>query len=160
MAAFITGTPAVGQPGDIHDSALNPLGMIVSGIDADGLAAEYIYLKGVASTVAGTWVTFDELGLTTRAVANAQGGVAVATAAVVASKWGWYHYSGQPDALCLASFADNGKVYLTATDGSVDDADVSGDVVYGAIGRSARDTTTGMAVFEIHRPFVMDLAAD
>jgi ABC-type uncharacterized transport system permease subunit len=42
---------------------------------------EYIYLKGVASTLAGSWVTYDELGVTTLLAANAKGPVAIAMAA-------------------------------------------------------------------------------
>jgi hypothetical protein len=56
--------------------------------DKDG--NEYIYLQGVASTVAGDVVSFDEAHLTTRLVANAKGRVAVAMAATVASTFGWY----------------------------------------------------------------------
>lgn len=122
---------------------------------------EYIYLQGVASCADGTWVTFDEDFVTIRAVADGQGQVAVANAAVDATtEYGWFTIWGREDALCLASFADNGKVYLTATAGSVDDTDVAGDAVIGAIGRSARDTTTGMAEFQLMYPFVTDLAID
>lgn len=160
MSAVITSHIVNGLPGDIHTTQQNPLGMIVSGIDANGYFAEWIYLKGVASTALGTWVTYDEAAVTIRAVANAQGGVAIAPAALVAATFGWFQITGSVSALCLASFADNGKVYLTATDGSVDDADVAGDVVIGAIGRSARDTTTGLATFQIMRPYVLDLAID
>ena len=122
---------------------------------------EYIYLQGVASCADGTWVTFDEDFVTIRAVADGQGQVAVANAAVDATtEYGWFTIWGREDALCLASFADNGKVYLTSTAGSVDDADVSGDFVVGAIGRSARDTTTGMAEFQLNYPQVQDTAFD
>jgi len=122
---------------------------------------EYIYLQGVANCADGSWVTFDEDHVTTLAVANAQGRVAIANAAVDATtEYGWFTIYGREDGLCLTGFVDNGKVYLTATAGSVDDADVAGDVVIGAIGRSARDTTTGMAEFELNYPVVMDLAID
>ena len=121
---------------------------------------EFISLKGIASTVVGTWVTFDEAGLTTRAVANAQGRVGIAMAITVANTFGWYQIYGSATGLCLTGFLDNGKVYLTATDGSVDDADVAGDVVIGAIGRSARVVATGMATFELNYPIVLDLAID
>lgn len=128
---------------------------------SDPAGNEYIYLKGVASTVAGSWVTFDEAHVTTLAVADAQGRVAVAQAAVDStSEYGWYMIYGTCSALCLASFLDNGKVYLTSTPGSVDDADVAGDAIVGAVGRSARNTTTGMATFELNRPFAHDLAFD
>lgn len=160
MAAYLSDRAVVGQPGDIHTSQQNPLGMICPGVDANGYFAEYVYLTGVASTVAGSWVTYDEAGLTILTVADAQGDVAIATAAIVAASYGWYQVTGNVSALCLASFADNGKVYLTSTAGSVDDADVAGDFVVGAIGRSARDTTTGKATFQISRPKVQDTAFD
>ena len=121
---------------------------------------EYIYLQGVASTLENSWVTMDEAHLTTLAVADAQGRVAIAMAAIVADKYGWYQIYGKATGLCLASFADNGKVYLTSTAGSIDDADVTGDVVIGAIGRSARDTDTGAATFELNYPIAQDLAID
>jgi len=152
----ISGDGVVGYSTDIHSAAKNPVGKRAY----DESDNEYIYLKGVADTLAGSWVSFDEAGLTLLAVANAQGRVAVAKAATVASTWGWYQIYGSTSALCLVSFVDNGKVYLTATPGSVDDTDVSADFVLGAVGRSARDTTTGMATFELNYPMVLDLAAD
>lgn len=128
----------------------------------DKAAKEYIYLSGVASTAAGSWVTFDEAHLTLLAVANAQGRVAISlTANTSATNYAWYQIYGKAVGKALTGFADNGKVYLTATAGSVDDADVAGDVVIGAIGRSALDTpTTGMAYFELSYPVVLDLAID
>lgn len=122
---------------------------------------EFIYLKGVASTAVGSWVFFDEAHVTTLTVANSLGRVAVARAAVDATtKFGWYQIYGSVSALCLASFADNAKVWVTSTAGSVDDADVAVDLVDGAIGRSARDTTTGLATFELNYPMAHDLAFD
>ena len=146
-----------GGPTDVHSSQQNQVGRIAKGEDSSGNFAEYIYLQGVASCVLGTWVTYDEAYVTTRAVANGQGRVAVALAAVDATtEYGWFQITGKVSALCLASFVDNGVVYLTSTDGSVDDSDVAGDQVYGAVGRSARDTTTGLATFELNRPEVLD----
>lgn len=153
----VVGIALEGYVTDIHSEAKNPVGTIAY----DEAGNRYKYLKGVASTVAGSFVTYDEAGLTLLAVADAQGGVAIAQAATVAEKYGWYAIEGSHDGLCLASFVDNGKVYLTATPGSVDDTDVAGDAVIGVIGRSARDTTTGMATFQlIGTPMVMDLAID
>lgn len=128
--------------------------------DNDG--NEYIYLKGVDSCAIGSVVSFDEAHVTTLAVANAQGRVAVAKAAVDAStKYGWFGIYGKHAAKVLALFADNGKVYLTSTAGSVDDSDVAGDAVIGMIGRSAIDTpSTGLAYMELNYPVVMDLAVD
>ena len=121
---------------------------------------DFIYLLGVASTAIGTWVTFDEAHVTTRTAANAQGRVAIAMAATVASTYGWYQIYGSASGLALTAFADNGKVYLTSTAGSVDDTDVSGDFVFGAIGRSAVNETTLLATFELSYPVVQDTAFD
>ena len=126
----------------------------------DENGAEFIYLTGVASTVVGSWVTFDEAHLTTLAVANGQGRVAIAMAAITADKYGWYQIYGSASGLAKTAFADNGKVYLTSTAGSVDDTDVSGDAVIGAVGRSAVNETTLLATFELNYPMVQDLAID
>jgi len=123
-------------------------------------AKDFIYLQGVVSTAIGSWVTFDEAHLTIRTVADAQGRVAIAMAAILAAQFGWYQIYGKASGLTLASFADNGKVYLTSTAGSVDDADVAGDFVVGAVGRSATNATTLLADFELNYPMVQDTAFD
>lgn len=124
--------------------------------DKDG--NEYIYLLGVASTVEHSWVNFDEAGITTLLAANAQGRVAIAMAATVADKYGWYQIYGKGTGKVLAGFVDNGKVFCTSTAGSVDDADVSGDFVVGAIGRSA--VASGVATMELNYPIVQDTVFD
>ena len=123
-------------------------------------ANEFVYLQGVASTAIGTWVTFDEAGLTIRTAANAQGRVGIAMAAILAAQFGWYQIYGSASGLALTAFADNGKVYLTSTAGSVDDADVAADFVVGAVGRSAVNETTLLATFELNYPMVQDTAFD
>ena len=140
----------VGDTSAIHDSALNPLGS--RAFDAAG--REYVYLLGVASTVAGDFVSFDEAHVTTRLVANAKGRVAVAMAAVVAAKYGWYQIYGSATGNVLAGFLDNGLIYATATAGSVDDAVVAGDLIVGAMGRSA--VASGQATIELNYPFATD----
>jgi hypothetical protein len=150
-----------GAPGDVHSSQQNQIGRIAKGEDSAGNFAEYIYLQGVASCAIGTWVTYDEDFVTTRTAANAQGNVAVATAAVDATtEYGWFQITGLASALALTAFADNGKVYLTSTAGSVDDTDVGQDFVVGAIGRSAVNETTLLADFQLNRPHVQDTAYD
>jgi len=120
---------------------------------------EYIYLTGVANTVVGDWVTFDEAHLTLLAVADAQGRVGVAMAAITADEYGWYQIYGKNTiALALTGFADNGFVYLTSTAGSVDDAAVTTDKVVGAFGRSA--VGSGMITVELNYPAVFHEAID
>lgn len=143
---------------DIHTTQLYPLGTRAY----DNVGNEYIYLKGVASTVQYSGVSFDEVHVTSLAVANAKGRVAIASAAVDATtKFGWYCVQGKFPAKVLALFADNGAVFLTSTAGSFDDADVAGDAVMGMVGRSAIDTpSTGLAYMELNYPMVQDIAID
>lgn len=150
------GAGVIGYVTDVHSEAKNKLG--TKAFDEAG--NEYIYLKGVASTAVGTWVSYDEAHLTIRLVTNAQGRVAIAMAAIVANKYGWYQIYGSAQGLALTGFVDNGKVYITATDGSVDDTDVATNAVEGAVGRSAVNETTLLATFELNYPHVLDLAID
>jgi hypothetical protein len=135
----------------------HPLGTIVQAVDPTYGSGEFIYLDGVASCAAKDWVTYNlDAGDTTRLAANAIGPVAVAMAACTASYYGWFQISGKALGACLTSFADNGRVYITGTAGSVDDASVAGDVVFLAKGASTTTADSGYAEFEIHRPFVQD----
>ena len=144
----------------------HPLGRIVDAVDdgASGTsygAGEFIYLKGLAATAIGTWVTYnDDDGSTTLLAANAIGPVAIAMSANVANQYGWYQIRGKAVGLCLAGFLDNANVYATSTAGSVDDAVVAGDRVKLAVGASAIGTPSGsFAEFEISRPFMDDAVA-
>ena len=114
---------------------------------------EYIYLQGVASLVAEDWVFYDDTYVATRTVANSLGPVAIAMAAVVASKFGWFGIWGT-FAGDVATGADNAKVWVTATAGRVDNTDVATDIVLNAIQRSA--TVANSATFEIRYPFCPD----
>lgn len=145
------GNAVHGDTDSVDTTAKNRLGTRAF----DSAGNEYIYLTGVASTVAGSWVSFDEAHLTTLLVANAKGRVGIAMAATVASRYGWYQIYGiNSIALVLASFADNGLIFSTATAGSVDDAAVAGDLVVGAMGRSA--VSGGVATMELNYPFATD----
>lgn len=138
------------------------LGTITRAVDETYGAGEFIYLKGVASTVVGSWVTYNvDDGTTELLAANAIGPVAIAMGACdAATKFGWYQISGKAVGKALALYADNGLVYATATAGSVDDAVVAGDRVKLAKGASAIGTpAAGFAEFEIHRPFMDDATA-
>jgi hypothetical protein len=134
----------------------NLLGTIVEAVDSTYGAGEFIYLKGAANTVLGSWVTYNsDDWSTTLAVADAVGPVAVAMAPCVANEYGWYQISGKAAGKVLAGFVDNATPYLTSTAGSLDDTAVAGDYVFNAKGASAIDTpSTGLAEFEISRPFV------
>lgn len=162
--AYVITQNRLGQSliGSVDSAAKVPVGTIVTATDPTYGAGEFIYLKGVASTAIGSWVTYSmDDGSTALLAANAIGPVAVAMAATVASTWGWYQISGKAVGKALASYADNGLVFATATAGSVDDAVVDGDMVHLAKGASAIDTpSSGFAEFEISRPYTDDIAGN
>jgi hypothetical protein len=152
----------IGQAIDENSStAKAELGLIVKAKDPTYGVGEFIYLKGVASTAVGSWVTYDAADYsTTLLAANASGPVAVAMSASVAGEYGWYQISGEAVGKALASYADDALVYATATAGSIDDAAVSGDRVKRAKSTSALGTpSSGFATFAIERPFSDDGAS-
>jgi hypothetical protein len=155
MAVNKASSPSIGLVTTIDTVQRNPLGFTVQGDAGD----EYIYLSGVASTVAGDWVFYDELGATTRAVTSSVfGPVAVAMAAIVASNWGWYcikslNVTGN---IVSDTFLDDHQAYISGTAGSLDDDSGTGQTVYGVISRAVGSGTT--LAFQILYPFVLGTA--
>jgi len=141
MAWRIVDTIAGTQPIATADTTQNhPLCKIVRAVDPTYGEGEFIYLKGVASTVVGDWVGYSNVtGTSVRAVANGNYPLAVAMSACnTTTKYGWYQISGTAQANGLTSITHStGFLWLTATAGSVDDASVIGDAVL-----NARKTTT------------------
>ena len=165
MAAWapVNASPVGLQPMDeASTTQRHELGLIIQAKHATYGVGEFIYLKGVASTAIGSWVTYnlDDMS-TTLLAANAIGPVAISfTANTSSSSYAWYQISGKAIGLVLAGFVDNANVYATATAGSVDDAVVAGDRVKLAVGASAIGTPSGsFAEFEISRPFMDDAVA-
>lgn len=152
--------PVIGtQPiADTDTVQRHALGTIVNAKDPTYGAGEFIYLLGAANTVVGSVVVYNPDNFsTTLAVANAVGPIATAMSINVASQYGWYQIQGKGVAKVLALFADDADCYLTATAGSIDDADVAGDYIRGLKGASAIDTpSTGLAEVEMWRPSVAD----
>lgn len=163
MAYQILGQTVVPQKiADTSTTKKLPLGSRVKAEDPTYGVGEFIYLKGVASTVLGSWVQYNaDDWSTTLAVANDIGPKAVSMSINVANQYGWYQIFGKAVGKALAAYADNGLVFLTATAGSVDDAVVDGDLVHLAKGASAVDTpSTGLAEFEIAYPYTDDITTN
>lgn len=150
--AQLVSRPVVGDTTDIHTSALNPVGMEAE--DKDG--NRYIYLKGVASVVAGSWVSYNELRqaalVDTDVAASVVAPVAVAVAAVVADRWGWFARRHAGISAASATVADDAKVFATATAGTCDDTGTAGMQVHGASWRSA--DSAGFATVQIDNPWL------
>ena len=162
MAYTIVEPIAGSQPiADLDTTKRHALGRIVVANDPVYGSGEFIYLKGLDTTAVGTWVTYNmDDGSTTLLAANAIGPVAVAMSANVTGSYGWYQIQGKAIGKALTGYLDNALVYATATAGSVDDAVVAGDRVKNALGASAVGTpSTGLAEFEIQRPFMDDATA-
>lgn len=104
---------------------------------------EFIYLKGVGSTVRGSVVTITDDYLTALAVADAHGAVGVALAIIdAATKFGWYQILGKGVACSEATIVDGTQAYVGATAGFIDDAATAGDQIIGMIISSTTDTAT------------------
>ena len=136
-----------------------PLGTRVQARDIDNPGygtSEFVYGVGVASTAAGDLVLIDGSGFTTtRASANGVGKCAVAMSANVASQYGWYCVDGTVE-ITSGDVADGAQLYLTSTAGSVDDAVVAGDVIYGAY--AVADDSGGKTLSSISHPFVNNVS--
>ena len=133
----------------------------------DAANNEYIYLKGVASTAVGSWVNFDTAAdgttaLVDTAVAGTQvGRLAVAKAAVVADKWGWYQVYGNGSALALTGSTDTKNLFATSTAGSLDDSGAGAEVlVFGVFTTGAVNETTFLQAVVLNYPFMTGLTLD
>ncbi len=162
--AYAISTPSVGFP-EINESILlsggyikpPALGTIVRAVDPTYGEGEFIFLKGVASAVVGSWVIYNSDSWTTSLlVPDAIGPVAVAMAAHTdATYGGWFQIHGKADALA-ADVSDSGKVYIDTDAGTCDDAVVAGDKVFNATWASDDSTATGRAFASVARPFCTD----
>jgi hypothetical protein len=131
----------------VDTAAQHRVGTRCKGMDPTFGDGEFIYLKGVASTVAGDNVVYDENYATTRAVSASRGPVAVAMAATVANTWGWYQIQGVAAVNALAAMAADALCFLTATAGSIDDAVVAAQKVDGMRSQSALGTPAAAQVY-------------
>ena len=163
MAFIITGGVAGAQPiADTSTVQNHPTGKIVTAKDPTLGEGEFIYLKGVASTVVGDVVTYvASTGVTARSstsgVVNGGAPVAVAMSANVASQWGWYQVAGDATIKKTAVKVDPAgttKVYLSATAGRVMQTSVAGRQIIGArwITATTVTSTTSTAIATLNRP--------
>jgi hypothetical protein len=135
----------------------HPLGLIVRASDPTYGSGEFIYVKASAAIRIRDWCTYlMDTGVATPLAANAIASVGVAMVALATDEYGWLQITGKAIGGCKTAFADNGKVWITASAGRVDDTSVAGDLVNNALGASTTSSGTFIADFEINRPFVND----
>ena len=149
------------NPGQVDVTALVKVGTIAKFFDDAFGEGEFIYLPGVASTAAGDAVDFDTtpgayatVRHTNATATNKGWPLAIATAAVVANKFGWYQIGGTAIVNVAAGFAAGSAVFGTGTAGVLDDGADAGDQILNAKGLTAIGTpAAGKAYVLINRPF-------
>jgi len=151
--ANLTGSPQVfhSNTDTIDDSQKVALG--TRGFDTSG--NEYIYLQGVGSTAAGSWVVYNEDRATTLIVANEVGPVAIAMAAIDATtSYGWYQIYGKNTIAKTDTVAADKPLFIDGTAGRADDAGVTGDIIVGAYSMTA--DTSNVATVMLTYPHISD----
>lgn len=130
----------------ISDTAIYDVGRTYTAPDGK----VYVFIEGVASTVAGDWLQFTVTSTagstTTRAVANGKGPLGVAIGALVNTKFGWVQVAGlnlAAGAISGGDAAAGAALYLTATPGLLDDQFVDGDMLFGALSTVQEGETAG-----------------
>ena len=146
--AYTINTPLAGfQPIAVTDTTQNhAIGTIVTATDPTYGGAEFIYLKGVASTAVGSVVVYNTTsGTTTLAPAgsNKPQPVAVAMSANVANQWGWYQISGVAVVAKAATVSLAAGVAVGVQSTGVINASASGKEVEGALVAAVASATSG-----------------
>lgn len=156
--AYTFQDPVLGlQPIAVTDTVQrHALGYIAKAVDPTYGLGEFIYLKGVGSTVVGSMVDYDTY-LATTALSPATAGtgsVAVAMSANVANQFGWYQIEGAAVVKAPNAMVVGADVFsLAATPGSVDDAAVAGEQILNAkVSTTTGTPGAGLGVIQINRP--------
>jgi hypothetical protein len=149
-------------PGNVDVDMKVPAGTVATFRDAVLGGGEFIYLLGAANTILGSVVTYqlsDGVSLNGTTVlwagtANTGAPVAVATAAIVAAKWGWYQIGGAAIVATSGTVAAGNPLYYQTT-GVVQAAAVNGKQIMGAVAGSANGVpTTNQTIVTLDRPMV------
>jgi len=153
MPAYcVDASPAVGAPGEVHDTQKNPLGAVRLFSDGN----HYIYLKGVTSCADGLVVVFQP-GIWTAVLAatGVKGSVAIATAAVdAATEYGWFTYIGSDTITVRSATTSNTALFIGGVSGYVSSTAVKGDQILNMMIRNAAGADGGSAQVQIDRAFV------
>lgn len=137
----------------------HPLGIIVQADDDENVinplnAGEFIYLKGAANTVVGSWIVYNPGDMIAALLLqSAFGAIGIAMAATVAGEFGWYQIGGQGVGRAVGTMALGDKPYGSGIAGEVTDIATSGDRVQRSKADSDEGTpSAGLALFNLDRP--------
>lgn len=155
VSSFIGAQPIA----DTSTTQNHNFGTIVRGADPTYGEAEFIYLKGVASTAVGSVVTYDNS--TFQTTLSAVGGniprpIAIAMSANVASQYGWYQISGIAvvKKTCTVSLAAGAAVGVLTTGliaGTGSGKEIAGAVVHAVASATAGRTTVQVVINRPHK---------
>lgn len=148
MAHFvIDGLIGSSPAGQVDDTARHPLGLTLDFVDSVLGGAKFIYLKGVVNTVVGSLVTWEVAETnptyqTALAVATANGGqqFAVASAAIVAGKFGWYQLTGVAIVATNGTLTAGADPYVSTTAGQITTTSAAGKAINNMRSRTATGT--------------------
>ncbi len=148
MAFTVADNVLIGQRiADTSTTRKHQLGMIVQAKDPTYGVGEFIYLKGINSTIVGSIVNYDDSFLTalnTSAVSGPSRPLAIAMSICVTGEFGWYQISG----LALAakstatSFADGAGIGSAS---GLAVAVATGTVIQGAVTYAVASALSGTA---------------
>ena len=114
------------------------------------LHGEFTYQKGVASCAIGSWVAINPDNDTVSLLGDAfRGGVAVATAATIASTWGWFQRTGKGNGLVEESVGDNAALFATTTAGEAGPTGSGLTEIIGAVTAAASGTSSAATVTHV-----------
>lgn len=160
MGKFSTnGQLGIGALTNADTAAICALGTIVTGFDdVSNTMGEYVYVQYAAITTEGQIAMYDATNKAALASSTNQANdgvpVGFACGAYAADEYGWLQIGGKTKAKA-GTVAAGGKVMLTATAGTVDDAAVAGSQVLGAEFDTADGTpAAGFAYITCNRPTV------
>jgi hypothetical protein len=140
-----------GQPIDqTSTTQKHALGTRIRATDPTYGEAEFIYLKGVASTVVGSHVVIQAGFTTVLTTLTTYGNIAVAMAANVANQFGWYCVAGVVPGKAAATVVANAQAQLTGTAGEVDDLAVAEKYIRGET--FGGTTSGGLALVVLNHP--------
>jgi hypothetical protein len=161
MAHFpIEGLAGSSPVNQVDTSPRHPLGFEMDMVDTVLGSGKFIYMKGVASTVAGSVVTWDASEATPSyqtalnvATANAGQQLAVAMAPILAGQYGWYCLQGTVPVATNGTLAGAGVVYAV-TGGQITSSATAGKGVNNMRAKTATGTpAAGQAYCQFAYPF-------
>ena len=154
--AYSISVPYIGaQPiANTETTAKHPLGTIVRAVDPTYGEGEFIYLLGVASTVVGSVVVYNDAGYQTTlapAGSNLAEPIAIAMSANVASQYGWYQIGGRAIAKKTSGLAIASNAAVGVKTAGLISATGTGKEVQGALS-IAKCTAATTCSLIINRP--------